>query len=215
MKRFLIASLTSLILSAGCAGPDLKTWEDSAARQGARFVPMELWTGESWSGSREVRLRAAEKTFGDKRDKQITGPIDWTHPVTGEKMVVYRRVNKQKDGLKTQLFTVNSEGTALVKVFDERPSREIRTFSGQPLFPIGQWSQGEARAFDFYEYIDGRPVAKNARITIKNLNFSYKGIPYSLEYDWEMTMGNGELEFRENFIYSPEKGLVRYKNLID
>jgi hypothetical protein len=102
--RNLITAL-AVVLALGLAHGAISApnpWEsaiDSATK--ARFIPVELWTGAEWDGSKDLKMSKAEMRFGDRLNKDIKGPTEWKHPVTGETLSVYERTNEQRDGLKS------------------------------------------------------------------------------------------------------------------
>jgi len=98
---FLVA--LGLFLSATLAQKataDQSPWDSSidAGSQG-RFIPVELWTGAEWDGKKELKMSNAETRFGDPLNKDINGPLEWKHPMTGETLVVYERANQERDGV--------------------------------------------------------------------------------------------------------------------
>jgi len=214
MKKLIGIIAIVFVLSFGCAG-NLKGQETPKERNSLeRFIPVELWTGIQWDGKEMIRMAYTDTAFGKRMQKRIKGPFHWYHPVTGEKILVYERTKKLKKGLKYQLFALNMDKSGIGKVFDERPGRKTRSFQGEVLFPLGYWRQGETRSFRYNEFINRAPVIRNARITIKRINFKYKHIPLSLEYDWILTDSKGSVIFHENYIYSPGESMVRFKNLL-
>ena len=40
-----------------------------------------------WDGKKELKMSNAETRFGDRLNKDIKGPTEWKHPVTGETLV--------------------------------------------------------------------------------------------------------------------------------
>jgi len=214
MRKHIAIIAIAAIVSFGCSHK-LNVWENTTDPNPLkRFIPVELWTGGQWNGTKEIRMNNIDKTFGKREQKKIQGTFYWNHPETGNRILVYERTNKTKKGLKYQLFAVNNDKSGIGKVFDERPGKQKRYFQGEVLFPLGYWRQGETRVYKYYEYINGGSFARNARITIKKISFKYKKIPFSLEYDWLLTDNKGNVIFYENFIYSPGKSMVRFKNLL-
>src|SRR5262245_62611349 len=97
---------------------DQGPWDSSIdAVSQARFIPVELWTGAEWDGKKELKMSNAETSFGDRLNKDIKGPVEWKHPMTGETLVVYERTNQERDGVKSQLFAMNEEKTGLGRVY--------------------------------------------------------------------------------------------------
>src|SRR4249920_3546086 len=136
---FFLAFL-GLLLSAALAQKataDQGPWDSSIdAVSQARFIPVELWTGVEWDGKKELKMSNAETRFGDRLNKDIKGPIEWKHPMTGATLVVYERTNQERDGVKSQLFAMNEEKMGLGRVYDSRTEFGVRTFSGGLKFPL-------------------------------------------------------------------------------
>ncbi|MDJ0803963.1 MAG: hypothetical protein QNI97_13895 [Desulfobacterales bacterium] len=214
MKKCLILPmLIILLLFSGCA-TNQKAWENAIDKQTrSRFIPIELWSGSSWSGEKTLRLEPVDFTFGRRNHKTIRGPFQWTHPKTGEALWVYERINRTKKGDKRQLFTVNPEGTGLAKVFDERPGSPTRYFSTNAvIFPLGNWIIGEKRYFDFDEYTAGKTFKRTVLIHLRRQSFTYKEVKYAMKYDWIMTDDQGQRLFHERFIYGPGESLMYFRN---
>ena len=212
MKRivFLIALIGWTVL-LGCASM-ISPWEMNK-RSNTRFIPVEMWTGAEWSGDNQLSMQPAQSMFGSRDHKSITGPKPWTHPITGETLQVYERINKTKRGVKRQLFTISADQRGLAKVYDERPGEPTRLFSTQAvLFPVGKWLKGEKKTFRFDEYVNGKPVPREATIHIRRLSFTYKNVKYALKYDYLMHDDKGDIVFHERFIYGPGQSLMYYKN---
>lgn len=214
MKKYiLLASMLVLSLTWGCATSQM-AWKKSLGQDsGSRFIPIELWSGEDWSGAATLNLQPAATTFGKRDHKQIEGPKQWKHPITGETLWVYERRNNTTKGLKRQLFTVNPDGSGLAKVYDERPDMPTRYFSTNAvLFPLGQWQKGEKRTFTFDEYVDGKTEKRMATVYMRRLSFTYKDLKYSMKYDWICTDDQGNTLFHERYIYGPGQSLMYYKD---
>lgn len=213
MKNRIIALLAVSLLVTGCAASG-KVWDRAEKRkQGARFIPIELWTGENWDGDRSLNMDPANSRFGSRRHKSITGPIQWRHPKSGKDMIVYERINETTKGTKRQLFTVNPGATGLAKVFDSRPGGKTRYQSPNAvLFPLGWWKKGERREYVYTEHVDGKKYTRKATLRMRRLSFKYKGIEHAMKYDWIMVDAQGSLIYHERFIYAPGKGLIYFKN---
>ena len=114
----------------------------------SRFIPVEMWTGGEWSGEKQLAMKPVETVFGSREHKSINGPMAWVHPITGESLQVYERVNDTKKGIKRQLFALSKDKRGLAKVYDERPGSPVRIFSTQAvMFPIGWWRRGIPSTF--------------------------------------------------------------------
>jgi hypothetical protein len=133
MPRLLSPLVLGLFLVAGSspvAAADQSPWASSIdPASKARFIPVELWTGAEWDGRKELKMSNAELRFGERLNKDIKGPMEWKHPMTGETLVVYERINQERDGIKSQLFAMNEEKTGLGRVYDSRTEFGVRTFS--------------------------------------------------------------------------------------
>jgi len=186
------------MLGVSCAAP-LANWPASYdSKTGARFIPVELWTGAEWDGKRVITLSKANLEFGRANEKNITGPFEWTHPKTGENLLVYERNNAGK----RQLFTVTNDGTGLGRVYDSRYDRDC---VNEVKFPLGYWRQGETRVYEVK--CNGFKTPRPLKVTIEDLDFVYKGVPHSLRFHWLIDEGRGR-GTDMIYTYSPGKGLV-------
>jgi hypothetical protein len=163
-----------------------------------RFIPIELWTGASWDGNRELRMTPANLSFGKRGEKRIVGPVAWKRPGTGETIEVYERDNRGKK----QLFALSSRRDGLGRVFDSRYARDC---VDEVKFPLGLWKEGETRVFDV-SCNDGR-LRRRIELTIEKLDFSYEGVPHSLQFHWVVDGGRARgTDMR--YVYSPGRGLA-------
>lgn len=210
-KRLVLTSLllATLLVLAGCASLRPVVIDD------VRYIPVELWTGADWDGTRELRMRPVEITSGRNENRIISGPMPWRHPKTGAAMTVYERVKEKTGGTKRQLYAINDDGTGLGRVYDSRPGQEDRYFSGEVIFPLGPWSRGEERVFRYLEYTDEGPIERIATLKIRRLDFNHGGVPHSLKYDWKLHDASGELLFHERYVYSPGRGLVMFRDRME
>lgn len=190
-----------IALCAGCAQTpiDLSQWaasHDAATQQ--RFIPVELWTGADWDGSHQLRMHPAQLSFGKSGQKNITGPMAWTRPGTGETLQVYARVNQGKK----QLFTLSSRGDGLGRVFDSRYGRDC---VDEVKFPLGLWRDGETRRFDVS--CNQGTLQRKIALTIEKLDFAFDGVPHSLQFHWVVD-GGTQVGTDMHYIYSPGRGMV-------
>ena len=193
----LVVPLVVLAVALAAHATEPSSWERSYdAATGTRFIPVELWTGGEWDGTRVIRMAPADLTFGGK--KHLSGPFAWTPP-GGETIQVYERTNAGK----RQLFALAPDGTGLGRVYD---SRYPRYCPGEVKFPLGYWKQGEVR--DYTLTCAGRTGTRTLRVTIEAIDFTYAGVPHSLRFHWLMDGGRGPgTDMR--YTYSPRLGLVR------
>ena len=149
----LCLSLFLSLASDPVTAADPNVWEASINSQSKeRYIPVELWTGTEWDGKRELRMPAVNGTYRHRTSTYyIKGPTDWKHPVTGQTSTVYERVNpdERRGEDKTQLFTINQDQTGLGRLFDGRPGRDTRTYSGGLKFTLGMWKEGESKPFTY------------------------------------------------------------------
>ena len=136
--RGIAAAVVLLLATASWArAADPSPWDRAYdAATGARFIPVELWTGGAWDGTHALRMLPADLQFG--RHKRISGPVAWTPPVGGDPIQVYERVQFGK----RQLFALAPDGTGLGRVYD---SRYPRYCPGEVKFPLGHWLMDEGR----------------------------------------------------------------------
>jgi hypothetical protein len=187
-------------------------WERSINPQNKeRFIPVELWTGVDWDGQKELKMTSVDGTYRHRTSTySIKGPVEWKHPVTNQTSPVYERINpgRNKDEDKSQLFTINQDQTGLGRLFDGRPRRDTRTYSGGLKFPLGLWKEDETKSF-VYKVWDTIETTRAEAITIKQINFTYQGTPHCLEIYWIATDRSGRKTYdRHTYIYCPGQSMV-------
>src|SRR5450830_968384 len=184
-SRRLLLSAAALLLSFTQAAhaADQNVW-DAAYDAGAktRYIPVELWTGSQWDGSRELKMLPADLQFSDH--KHINGPFPYTPHGATAPVMVYQRVNRGK----VQFFTLSSRGDGLGRVYDSR--FEDRDCVDEVKMPLGLWHENETRVITF-------PCKQGARqsevvLTIEKLDFEYHGVPHSLQFHWVHDGGRGK-----------------------
>ena len=193
-----LSLLLALLPFAGYAA-DLSNWAasyDPATK--TRFIPVELWTGAEWNGDRELRMTPAHLTFGKRDEKRVTGPVAWKRPGTGETIQVYERYNRGKK----QLFALSSRGDGLGRVYDSRYGRDC---IDEVKFPLGVWKEGERRVFDVS--CNNGALRRRIVLTIEKLDFSYEGVPHSLQFHWVVDGGRTR-GTDMHYVYSPGRGLA-------
>lgn len=199
MKQRVWGVLIPMLLVGGAPyAADLSEWAasyDPATK--TRFIPVELWTGGEWDGSRDLKMTSANLSFGMRGEKRVSGPVLWTRPSTDETIQVYERSNKGKK----QLFALSSRGDGLGRVFD---SRYARNCVDEVKFPLGLWKDGETRVFDVS--CNNGNLRRKIRLTIEKLDFEYNGVLHSLQFHWVVDGGTGP-GTDMHYIYSPGRGL--------
>ena len=168
--------------------------------RGERFIPLELFTGGEIRNDTEIKFTKANLVFGDKKRKKITGPEDWEHPNTGEKIKVYKRTRKGQSGLKTQLFTITNDGQCIGRVWDSR--RGGRVIKNGCKFPLGVWKEGETRTFI------GSSGGKSRKIELKILKLGKKQND-SVKFNWKYYDGSGKLMDDNDYTFSPGKAMSK------
>ena len=201
-----IPILALLLFTAACAGTSPSPGSDT------RFIPLELWAGTSWDGTEQIHPVPIDSVSGKRRNRTVAGPKLWRHPATGEALLVYERVNRKSNGNKRQLFAFNDDASGLGRVYDSRPGETDRIFEDEVMFPLGPWKRGEQREFRFLQHTPAGPRERVATIKIRRLDYTYKDVPHSLKYDWILRDESGEVLFHENYIYSPGKSMVRFRD---
>ncbi|HEY2990415.1 MAG TPA: hypothetical protein VGL11_22055 [Candidatus Binatia bacterium] len=213
MSTFRVIIVVLVVAVVATAGPTApagqSVWDGAfdAAKQ-ERFIPVELWTGSEWDGARELKMTSADTRFGDRAQKNIKGPTEWKHPVTGETLLVYERTNQEKTGLKVELFAINEAKNGLGRVYDSRTAFGTRTFSGGLKFPLGYWKQGETRQLTEKRYEGRKAETRTESITIKQLDFTHQGAPHCLEFYWVYRDG-GKIVDHQTYTYCPNQAMVR------
>jgi hypothetical protein len=191
---------------------DMAPWESSLNQAATeRYIPVELWSGAVWDGTRELRMLKVDASYKHRESYQIKGPTEWKHPVTGETRLVYERINpgRRASDSKWQLFAINQEQSGLGRVYDSRGDLGTRTFSGGLKFPLGIWKQGETRTFAYKRYQEARQSDRAESITIKQIDFAFQNTPHCLEFYWAETERDGrKIIDHHTYIYCPGKSMV-------
>ena len=192
--------LLAMLAFVGVAsGAELSPWAasyDPVAK--TRYIPVELWTGAEWDGSRELKMAPADLAFGKRSEKRISGPLAWKRPGTGETIQVYERDNRGKK----QLFALSSRGDGLGRVFDSRYGRDC---IDEVKFPLGVWKDSETRTFEVS--CNNGALRRTIKMTIEKLDFVFAGVPHSLQFHWVVDGGKGR-GTDMHYVYSPGRGLV-------
>jgi hypothetical protein len=203
--RGLTASSAALFLGGCTTGLTALPGIETVTRN-ARQIGFDLWSGVP--GTR----------FGDRVDKtvgsrRVYGPRTWRHPVTGESMQIYIRENRERNGVRIRYLTLNSDGTALSRVFDRRPGQaNDRYFINDAFVPIGPWSDGTRRSFAMTQVQAGQAAEFRLLLIMRRTNFVFEGRGGSMEYDWIARTPSGKTVFHERYVYSPGLGFADFDN---
>ncbi|MBL60769.1 MAG: hypothetical protein CMI85_01390 [Candidatus Pelagibacter sp.] len=163
-----------------------------------RFIPLELFTGGEIRDDNEIRFTIANKVFGSKKRKKITGPENWTNPINGKNIKVYRRTRAGQSGLKTQLFTITNNGQCMGRVWDSR--RGGKLIENGCKFPLGIWKKNEKRTFL------GSSGGKPRKIEIKILKLGKKNNS-KLIFNWKLYDASDKLIDNNDYTFSPGKAM--------
>lgn len=200
-----------LSVSGGCATADAIDRSVAQAVSGERAtgdtreIGLDLWVGAPVTpGGAAFNVRQGSR--------RMVGPETWTHPITGETLQTYLRINRERNGERIQRFAIRPDGQALGRVFDSRPGQSDRLFVNDAFFPLGRWGRGERRNFQITQYRDGSAETFRATIRIRRLSFTYRDQPNSLRYDWLLHDASGRKIFDERFEYTPGVGFVNFTN---
>jgi hypothetical protein len=180
----------------------------AAAAAQDRYIPLELILGAPWSGAEALAYPAG--TFREKvaeAPSVWTGPREWTHPRTGETLRVYARARASRRSQVDQIFAVRRDGTAIGRVADSRFGIEACDQEGK--YPLGRWTQGESRAFDYTCWYDGAPRARRALIEILRLDFDCRAASHCLQIRWTHSdpVAGRMLDMRV-YTFAPGLGMV-------
>jgi hypothetical protein len=206
MKR----ALAGLLLCGFVFPAYADVWADSVEpNTRARFIPLELWAGTEWNGDRSITPRPASTMFGARGEMTIDGPREWVHPRTGKRLMVYDRRRSGRSSNKHQLFALRDDGAGLGRVYEGRGDY---TLEGEVKFPLGEWREGESRAFDIYTWRDGGDKIRRSVVTIVNLDHAYRGTDHCLTYRWQLLTERDTPTDDKTYIYCPGQGMVEPEN---
>jgi len=212
VARFLAVASSLLVAAATtarAAEPD--GWDrayDPAT--GARFIPLQLIIGGEWKGERTITYPAG--TFGKLVDHGSiwVGPKKWIHPKTGEALTVYDRSRVGHGMVTDQIFAVRKDQTAIGRVADNRFG--ITACDQEAKYPLGLWTQGEARSFEYTCWYGDRPRTKVTTLAIRDIDFDYGGFKHSLRLEWVLRNKDDGRELDHRFYtFAPSKGLVHLR----
>ncbi len=174
---------------------------------------MQLIVPGVWDGVRRIDLPLAK---GDGTEETVwSGPQTWQNPHTGSTLTVYdRRRTTRREGLVVQKMAVRDDGSAIGRVSDSR-------FGGlvcdqEAKFPLGVWTQGEVRTYNYVCLGSGdgpaKPKKRTSRISIEELDYECDGTVHCLRFKWRHTDGDsGEVLDQRTYILSPGRGLIGHE----
>ena len=212
MTRHLAIACSLLIAVVGTAqAADVDAWHrafDPAT--GRRFIPLQLIIGGEWNGERTINYPSG--TFAELVDHGSVwvGPRNWIHPKTGESLAVYDRSRGGRGMVTDQIFAVRKDQTAIGRVADNRFG--ITACDREAKYPLGSWTQGEARSFEYICWYGDQPRSKITTLTIRDIDFNYGGFEHALRLEWVLRDKDGGRELDHRFYtFAPGKGLVHLR----
>lgn len=204
-----LGALLLVLAVASCGGPGERDAPvPEAAVVVGRLVTPELWAGAATAG--DGGLPKVDVRSGDGR-VTIRGPIEVRHPVEGRPIRSYERIALLAEGRKRQLLTITQDRAGLGRVLDQRPGLPERRFTGDVVFPLGVWAQGEVREFEATEFTLFGPAQRLITLEILQLDHVYEGVAHSLSYRLSIRDEAGRVLDCEVSVYSPGRGLVAFE----
>ena len=116
LPSVLLLVATTALLDPSAFAQDPMPWDSSVNTETKeRYIPVELWSGAEWDGTRELRMPKVDAGYRHRESYQIKGPKEWKHPVTGKTYLVYERINpgRRASDAKWQLFAINDDRSGL------------------------------------------------------------------------------------------------------
>src|SRR4029450_5567931 len=183
MRFIIIVSVLWLAGSMAAVAAELDGWDrayDPATR--TRFIPLQLIIGGEWNGEHTITYPVG--TFGELIDHGSIwgGPREGTPPRTGEELIVYDRSRSGRGMLTDQIFAVRRDQTAIGRVADNRYG--ITACDQEAKYPLGLWTQGETRTFEYTCWYGDRARSKISTLTIRDIDFDYGGFKHALRLEW-------------------------------
>jgi hypothetical protein len=212
VTRFLAVASSLLLAAAATAhAADQDGWDrayDPAT--GRRFIALQLIVGGAWDGERTISYPSG--TFAESVDHGSVwiGPRKWTHPKTGEALAVYDRSRSGRGTVTDQVFAVRRDQVAIGRVADNRYG--ITACDQEAKYPLGPWSQGETRSFEYTCWYGEQPRTKITTLTIRDIDFDYGGFKHALRFEWVLRdKRDGREVDRRLYTFAPGKGLVHLR----
>jgi hypothetical protein len=190
-------------LLAACGSPDLPEQAEPGAS--SREITIGLWAGDDTVESSAPATR-------ENGPVTISGPFHLPHPVTGEVVVAFERIATTPRGPTRQLFTRTHDGAGFGRILDQRVGLPDRQFTGDLLFPLGEWTKGERRSFAATEYTPLGSARRLITIAITEMDYVYRGVPHSMAYFLSIEDAAGRVLACERHVYSPGIGLAEFRS---
>jgi len=205
MCRLVRAAL--LLALAACGGDGGRSDPPPATAAAIRVITVDLWAGARTSTP--GTLPAVDRRSAD--GTAIHGPLALASPADGRPIQAYERLAQTGQGARRQLLAVDQGGAGLGRLLDEVPGQPAKRYSGDVVFPLGLWRQGEARRFEATELTLFGPAARRITLEIVDIDHIHQGVPNSLSYRLAIEDAAGRLLSCEHSVYSPGRGLVAFR----
>ncbi|MCK5848030.1 MAG: hypothetical protein KAH01_02385 [Caldisericia bacterium] len=207
MKLFWMSLLLLPIFTSGCVSlnfdpEELNAWEssikyDASGTAVERFIPVHLFVGAKWDGTRELNLPPInKKQTPNGAPLRIVGPV----PCCGiDEPIAYKRSRDSRlhGGFVTQYFLINKNKNAL-ELRSQSINGKMSSGGRYGKFPLGWWKEGEERVI----------YSNNlSTLTIKELDFSYRGVPHSLKFRFHLFGKKGKGK-NCTYVFSPGWGVT-------
>ena len=199
-----------IFLQFACGAPAVP----NSSGQGGTAPSSREITIALWAGLDEKQVPAGSPTapiFIQRGPVSISGPISSPHPVSGEPILTYERTIATPQGPRRQLLSQTHDGAGLGRILFERPNLPTRRFTGDLIFPLGVWTEGERRSFLAMEYTDLGAARRLVSIVIPRIDFPYRNIPHSMAYILTIEDAAGRILACERYVYSPGIGLAAFE----
>ncbi len=202
MTRLITATILGLLLYGNPSG-------SARAETAARFIPVELIVGATWNG--EQAIAYPQGTFHEGVTglgaSTWVGPRQWLHPKTGKTVTVYDRSRGGRNPA-TQIFAVRDDQTAIGRVADDRFG--ITACDQEAKYPLGLWTQGEKRSFDYTCWHGDTARAQVTTLTILEIDFEFDGRQHCVKEEWLLqAKGDPKAIDHRVYIFAPNVGVVR------
>jgi hypothetical protein len=205
LRRLVRAAL--LLVLAACGGDGGRNDPPAAAAMVVRVITIDLWAG---AGTGAPGVLPAVDRHGED-GTAIRGPLALADPVDGTPIQAYERVSRTGQGERRQLLAVDQGGAGLGRVLDDVPGQPEKRYTGDVVFPLGLWRQGEARRFEATELTLFGPAARRITVEIVDIDHVHQGVPNSLSYRLTIEDAAGRVLSCEHSVYSPGRGLVAFR----
>jgi hypothetical protein len=208
MLRPLAALLLLLLFFAPIRAADPDIWDRAYDPvTGTRFIPLQLIIGGKWDGERTITYPSG--TFGEfvSHGSVWSGPRSWQHPKTGESLIAYDRSRGGRSAT-DQVFAVRKDAAAIGRVADTRFG--ISACDQEAKYPLGLWTQGEARSFEYTCWYGDQPRTQVTTLTIREIDFDYGGWQHCLKVEWTLRHKDETRTLDHRiYIFAPGKSVVR------